>query len=194
MYLPLARSPSADDGGAIRTVTRPSASGPSATRVDVVGDQPRVAGQDAVERRVDRPEQGVDRAVALGRAVPLVVAGADDDGARGSGRSSRTRPSSARDGGSGWRWLVIGLPPRARVDDRAARGRAVVKWRSSRRRSSAPAFQIAYSSESARAAAEAAMMFVSLPIVDQVRAPSAESMTTRVRAAVAAPPSRIRTL
>ena len=38
------------------------------------------------------------------------------------------------------------------------------------------------------------MMFVSLPIVDQVRAPSAESMTTRVRAAVAAPPSRMRTL
>ncbi len=72
--------------------------------------------------------------------------------------------------------------------------RAVVKWRSSRRRSSEPAFQIAYSNESARADAEAAMMLVSLPIVDQVRAPSIESMMTRVRAAVAAPPSRIRTL
>ena len=71
---------------------------------------------------------------------------------------------------------------------------AVVKWRSSRRRSSAPAFQIAYSSESARAVAEAAMMFVSLPIVDHSRVPSAESMITRVRAAVAASPSRIRTL
>lgn len=71
---------------------------------------------------------------------------------------------------------------------------AVVKWRSSRRRSSAPAFQTAYSSESASAAAEAAMMFVSLPIVDQWRAPSDESMMTRVRAAVAAVPSRIRTL
>jgi glyoxylase-like metal-dependent hydrolase (beta-lactamase superfamily II) len=44
------------------------------------------------------------------------------------------------------------------------------------------------------AAADAAMMFVSLPIVDQVRAPSIESMITRVRAAVAAPPSRMRTL
>ncbi len=32
------------------------------------------------------------------------------------------------------------------------------------------------------------MMFVSLPIVDQVRAPSAESIMTRVRAAVAASP------
>jgi len=51
-----------------------------------------------------------------------------------------------------------------------------------------------YSSESASADADAAMMLVSLPIVDQVRAPSIESMTTRVRAAVAAPPSRMRTL
>src|SRR6185503_10246229 len=48
----------------------------------------------------------------------------------------------------------------------------VVKWRSSRRRSRAPDFQIAYSSESASAAADAAMMLVSLPIVDHVRAPS----------------------
>ena len=67
---------------------------------------------------------------------------------------------------------VIGLPPRARCRRPLARLRAVaavVKWRSSRRRSSAPDFQIAYSSESARALAEAAMMFVSLPIVDQVR-------------------------
>src|SRR5919106_118466 len=70
----------------------------------------------------------------------------------------------------------------------------VVKWRSSRLRSSAPDFQMAYSRESASAAAEAAMMFVSLPIVDHVRAPSCESMITRVRAAVAATPSRMRTL
>ncbi len=69
-----------------------------------------------------------------------------------------------------------------------------MKCRSSRRRSSEPDFQIAYSSESASAEADAAMMFVSLPIVDQVRAPSIESMTTLVRAAVAAPPSRMRTL
>src|SRR4051812_40091766 len=64
----------------------------------------------------------------------------------------------------------------------------VVKWRSSRRRSSAPLFQIAYSSESPSATAEAAMMFVSEPIVDHSRVPSAESMMTRVRAAVAASP------
>ena len=76
----------------------------------------------------------------------------------------------------------------------AAGADAVVKWRSSRRRSSAPDFQIAYSSESARAVAEAAMMFVSEPIVDHSRAPSVESMVTRVRAAVAASPSRMRTL
>ena len=40
----------------------------------------------------------------------------------------------------------------------------------------------------------AAMMFVSLPIVDHSSVPSLESMITRVRAAVAEPPSRIRTL
>ena len=73
---------------------------------------------------------------------------------------------------------VIGSPPwgRGRAAGRGCGRRrgpvAVVKWRSSRRRSSAPDFQIAYSSESARAGAEAAMMFVSLPIVDHVRAPS----------------------
>ena len=61
----------------------------------------------------------------------------------------------------------------------------VVKCRSSRRRSSAPRFQIAYSSESPRAVAEAAMMFVSEPIVDHSSAPSVDSMVTRVRAAVA---------
>ena len=69
-----------------------------------------------------------------------------------------------------------------------------VEARSSRRRSSAPDFQIAYSSESISAAAEAAMMFVSLPIVDHSRVPSVESMMTRVRAAVADAPSRMRTL
>ena len=58
----------------------------------------------------------------------------------------------------------------------------------------APEVQIAYSSRSASAAADAAMMFVSLPMVDHVRAPSCESMIARVRAAVAAWPSRIRTL
>ena len=56
------------------------------------------------------------------------------------------------------------------------------------------AFQIAYSSESASACADAAMMFVSLPIVLQVCEPSCESMMTRVRAAVAVAPSRMRTL
>jgi hypothetical protein len=38
------------------------------------------------------------------------------------------------------------------------------------------------------------MMFVSLPIVDHSSVPSDESMITRVRAAVAESPSRIRTL
>src|SRR6266568_9175216 len=73
-------------------------------------------------------------------------------------------------------------------------GATVVKWRSSRRRSSAPCFQIAYSSESPRAVAEAAMMFVSEPIVDHSWAPSVDAIVTRVRAPVAAPESRIRTL
>ena len=41
---------------------------------------------------------------------------------------------------------------------------------------------------------DAAMMFVSLPIVDHSSVPFDESMITRVRAAVAESPSRIRTL
>ena len=53
---------------------------------------------------------------------------------------------------------------------------------------------MAYSSESASACADAAMMFVSLPMVLQVLEPSCESMMTRVRAAVAVAPSRMRTL
>src|SRR4029078_6804751 len=69
-----------------------------------------------------------------------------------------------------------------------------VEWRSSRRRSSAPCFQIAYSSESPRAVAEAAMMLVSEPIVDHSAWPSVDSIVTRVRAPVAAPESRMRTL
>ena len=52
--------------------------------------------------------------------------------------------------------------------------------------SAAARFQMAYSKESASAAAEAEMMFVSEPIVDHSRSPSMESMITRVRAAVAA--------
>ena len=78
---------------------------------------------------------------------------------------------------------VASRSPRAPAgvgDASPAAGRTVVKWRSSRRRSSEPDFQIANSSESASAAAEAAMMLVSLPMVDQVRAPSIESMITRV--------------
>ena len=88
--------------------------------------------------------------------------------------------------------LLVGLRP-VEVAVRAG-DVGVVKWRSSRRRSSAPDFQMRYSRESARAPAEAAMMFVSLPIVDHVRLPSDESMITRVRAPVAAVPSMIRTL
>jgi hypothetical protein len=53
---------------------------------------------------------------------------------------------------------------------------------------------MAYSIESARAAADAAMMLVSEPIVDHSRTPSDESMMTRVFAAVAESPSRMRTL
>ena len=45
-----------------------------------------------------------------------------------------------------------------------------------------------------KACADAAMMFVSLPIVLHVSEPCCESMMTRVRAAVAVAPSRMRTL
>ena len=194
---PVARAPPAADGGAIVTVTRPPRPGPPRRR----GRRRRAAAGGRSARRrapVDRPEQRVDGAVALGGRLPLVIAGRDDDRAAALDVASPTSPSSARDGAS-----ALGRRSSARL--RGARcaadgpsgylpAGAVVKWRSSRRRSSAPDFQIAYSSESARAVADAAMMFVSLPIVDHSRAPSDESMMTRVRAAVAASPSRIRTL
>ena len=41
-------------GGAIRTVTAADRVGPLAERVDVVGEQPRMAVEDAGERLVDR--------------------------------------------------------------------------------------------------------------------------------------------
>ena len=71
---------------------------------------------------------------------------------------------------------------------------AALMPRSSRRRSDAPVFQIAYSRESASAWADAAMMLVAEPIVDHSSDPAVDVMTTRVRAAVAAFPSRMRTL
>ena len=169
--------------------------------MDVVGEQPRMPGQHAGERLVDGPEQRVDRAVALGRRPPVVVARGDDDRAAAARVAARRRrPAGELQGvglavrSSGHLRGVAVAPRVAGVVGTPSRPGAVVKWRSSRRRSSEPDFQIAYSSESASADAEAAMMFVSLPIVDHVRAPSIESMMTRVRAAVAAPPSRMRTL
>ena len=59
-------------------------------RVDVVGDEPRVAAEDVDERRVDRLVERVDRAVALGGGLPVVVAGPDHDGGRGCWRCCRT--------------------------------------------------------------------------------------------------------
>ena len=150
--------------------------GPLAEGVDVVGEQPRMAGQDVGQRLVDRPEERVDRAVALGRRAPLVIARGDDDGAaaaRVAARRGRPADELERVGGqarsstsSPW---GRGRTAGGRRGDRAIGAAAVVKWRSSRRRSSEPDFQIAYSSESASAEADAAMMLVSLPIVDQVR-------------------------
>ena len=53
--------------------------GPLPQCVDVVGEQARVAGQDAGQRLIHGAVQRVDRAVAFGRRPPLVVARADDD-------------------------------------------------------------------------------------------------------------------
>ena len=64
--------------------------------------------------------------------------------------------------------------------------------RSSLRRSEAPVFQMAYSSESASAWAEAAMMLVADPMVDHSRVPAVEVMTTRVRAAGIPTQSKLR--
>jgi len=55
-------------------------------------------------------------------------------------------------------------------------------------------FNKAYSRLSARACQLASMMLVELPTVLQARRPSLESISTRVCAAVPAPPSRMRTL
>src|SRR5204863_8245761 len=113
------------------------------------------------ERRIDRLEQRIDRAVALGRGAPVVRTGLDHD------RAAALRVAAGGDGPAGELerrrrvagWLCCGhLGPSPAV--------TVVKCRSSRRRSSAPLFQIAYSSESPRAVAEAAMMFVSEPMGD----------------------------
>src|SRR6186713_60712 len=154
--------------------------------------------EDLGQRLVDGAVQGVDRAVALGRGAPVVVAGIEDDGAATPGvRARGDRPAGELDrwrGGVGRIRHPVYLRVAVAGSSAGTSDDVVVKWRSSRRRSSAPDFQMAYSSESARAAADAAMMLVSLPIVDQVRAPSCESMITRVRAAVAASPSRMRTL
>ena len=84
---------------------------------------------------------------------------------RASDRVSASSPDIAPGAGVGV--VAMRATSRSWTSPRAVTD-AVVKWRSSRRRSSAPDFQIAYSSESARAAADAAMMFVSLPIVDHV--------------------------
>ena len=90
LYRRSPRAPPPTAGGAIRDRHHALGVGPLGERVDVVGEQARVAGQDAGERLVDRPEQRVDRAVALGRGLPLVIAGGDDDGAAAAGRSSPT--------------------------------------------------------------------------------------------------------
>ena len=64
--------------------------GPLAERVDVVGEQPRVAVEDLGERLVDRAVERVDGAVAVGRGPPVVVAGLDDDGAAAADVATRT--------------------------------------------------------------------------------------------------------
>ena len=88
-----------------------------------------MTGQDAGEGLVDGPEQRVDRAVALGRGLPLVIAGGDDDRAAAVRvRAGRHRPAGEmeRVGGIGdralsGRWSVgcIGYLP---VVDVAAAG------------------------------------------------------------------------
>ena len=72
----LARAPlAADVGRRDPDADGPDRVGPLPERVDVVGEQARVAGEHARQRLVDRPVQRVDRAVALGRRPPFVVAG-----------------------------------------------------------------------------------------------------------------------
>ena len=115
-----------------------------------------MAGQDAGEGLVDGPEQRVDRAVALGRGLPLVVARGDDDRAAAVGVRAGRAPSSARDGACrrvGRRSRGGRRRRRPSVTSRSVTSplgppTSCVKCRSSRRRSSAPDFQIAYSSES----------------------------------------------
>ena len=74
-YSPAATRPLDSGGGAIRTVTAPIVSGALAERVDVVGEQPRMPAQDLGQSALSTAAiQRVDRAVALGRCAPVVVA------------------------------------------------------------------------------------------------------------------------
>ena len=96
---PSRRGSGADAGGAMTTVTRPSADGPRPQRMDVVAEEPRVAAVEQVgQRPVDRPVQRVDRPVALRGRLPVVAPAADHDGGAAVGVASPTSPSSARGG------------------------------------------------------------------------------------------------
>ena len=57
--------------------------------VDVVGEQAGMPVEHAMQRLVDGPVQRVDRAVALGRRSPFVLAGGDDHRAAAAGVAAR---------------------------------------------------------------------------------------------------------
>jgi hypothetical protein len=59
--------------------------GPLPQRVDVVREQARMPVEDLRDRLVDRLVERIDRAHALGRGLPMVVARIDDDGATTAG-------------------------------------------------------------------------------------------------------------
>jgi len=80
VYSPLPRSPPIS-GGAIRTVTAPTVSGPLPQRMDVVGQEPGMTGQDPGECLVDCAVERIDRADPIGGRSPFVIARRDDHGA-----------------------------------------------------------------------------------------------------------------
>ena len=209
-YVPPERAPSAPAGGASLTVTTPAASGPSATawtsNASSRGWPSSTSWSASSTARNSESTAPLPSADACQRWSPLSSTTAP--------RLRELEPVVQVQRARRMRWSGPPWPPAvaASVGSVVMRGLLVAFGRgrgapglgAGRRPAGevpfvAPQqlradFQMAYSSESASAFAEAAMMFVSEPIVDHSFAPSAESMITRVRAAVAASPSRMRTL
>src|SRR4051794_21359136 len=158
MYRPLARAPAASDGGAIVTVTLPSASGPSATAwtsyersrgcpVSTPASARSTARNNASTAPLPSAEASHWWSPAAITTAPRLLAFEPDVTVQRA--RWRVSPGSvvSRSADVGV-VAIVGYLPVGDGAGEAGATDAVVKCRSSRRRSSAPDFQIAYSRES----------------------------------------------